>query len=1082
MAILKGDPSEEEDAPLIHHRSFDSTVLMTNAQPDRRRDALPISTSHPTDTGGRRGSMADDTQYLPSRSYFSSAVGHVEDLQNGYSATLQDIRQRSLALNDMYMKGSEKGSESSTASTSKDSPSPIPKVSPFSNLSLLFSSSSAKKHEASTSETPSSPPTAPPTETTPLIHPRKELHATFPTAEPRSTIHPATEPDGLSISPGQRKQFWKDFFDRFPVLPGMEDDPDHQQPLPPSSDSSSATLLAHADTTDVSPTKRLSYMVQQMRSMSARDWCSELLIRPIGYIPAVILGLLLNLLDAISMITFPLSNPIFTDFGPDGISMFFVSCFISQMVYSCGGSVFKGGNGSMMIEVVPFLHIIADQITSTIGPDRPHEVIATTIMAFAISTVLTGLVFLVLGAFKLGSLIGFFPRHILVGCIGGVGWFLVATGLEVSARLDEPLTYTAGTFRELFLDPHKLALWSTPFGLALILRAMQKRWNHPLLVPSFFMAIPVVFWVLVGIVGWDIGQLRADGWVFPLPRGDAPFWRFYTHYDLRATNWKALAETIPAMLALTFFGILHVPINVPALGVSTNEDNVDTNRELVAHGISNMLSGFAGSVQNYLVYTNSLLFIKSGGDSRVAGVMLAFATLIIYFVGPWIVGYIPVMVVGALIFHLGLDLLKEALVDTFAVVHQFEYVTICAIIVLMAALGFVEGIFVGIVLACVFFVVMNSRRGVLRLVVRGSALRSTVRRFRRQQKFLSQVADQICIMKLQGYMFFGTIGSVEKAIKGLLANRQWEANPIRFLILDFTTVQGLDFSAAEAFIRIRRLLRARGIYMVLSGVSASSDEGKAVRSVGIWCDDADEYLQVFENLNEALEWCENVLLQAYYLQQERFRKSRRAERKDIDNPAVKEQALLLASSPRMNQLNEAVETSMTAPQHLSNAEQPIPLLMQAFADIAVTDQQEFCFALSKYFERITIPGTKLVWSKGDPADSLLLVEQGVLKSVINFADNDRNLDHPPKGIPCHTSIETILPGTFIGELGLFGEKPRSQTLTVDTDAILWRLDRSNFERMLKTEPDVALRFLKVTLYFTGARLDVMTRFAFALEG
>lgn len=48
--------------------------------------------------------------------------------------------------------------------------------------------------------------------------------------------------------------------------------------------------------------------------------------QPISYIPAVILGLLLNLLDAISygMITFPLNNPIFASFGPDGISMFFV--------------------------------------------------------------------------------------------------------------------------------------------------------------------------------------------------------------------------------------------------------------------------------------------------------------------------------------------------------------------------------------------------------------------------------------------------------------------------------------------------------------------------------------------------------------------------------------------------------------------------------------------------------------------------------------------------------------------------------------------------------------------------------------
>lgn len=50
-----------------------------------------------------------------------------------------------------------------------------------------------------------------------------------------------------------------------------------------------------------------------------------------------------------------------------------------------------------------------------------------------------------------------------------------------------------------------------------------------------------------------------------------------------------------------FSGILHVPINVPALGVSLNEDNVDTNRELMAHGFSNMFSGLVGSVQSMCI-------------------------------------------------------------------------------------------------------------------------------------------------------------------------------------------------------------------------------------------------------------------------------------------------------------------------------------------------------------------------------------------------------------------------------------------------------------------------------------------------
>lgn len=146
--------------------------------------------------------------------------------------------------------------------------------------------------------------------------------------------------------------------------------------------------------------------------------------------------------------------------------------------------------------------------------------------------------------------------------------------------------------------------------------------------------------------------------------------------DFSEVDWKALASTVPAMFALTFFGILHVPINVPALGVSTGEDNVDVNRELIAHGISNAMSGFAGSIQNYLVYTNSILFIRSGGDSRLAGIMLAIGTFGVMAIGPTIIGYIPVMVVGALIFLLGIELLREALYDTWGKLSGLEYLTV----------------------------------------------------------------------------------------------------------------------------------------------------------------------------------------------------------------------------------------------------------------------------------------------------------------------------------------------------------------------------------------------------------------------
>jgi sulfate permease, SulP family len=51
------------------------------------------------------------------------------------------------------------------------------------------------------------------------------------------------------------------------------------------------------------------------------------------------------------------------------------------------------------------------------------------------------------------------------------------------------------------------------------------------------------------------------------------------------------------MFALSFFGIIHVPINVPALALAVQEDDISTNEELINHGLSNTISGLAGSIQ-----------------------------------------------------------------------------------------------------------------------------------------------------------------------------------------------------------------------------------------------------------------------------------------------------------------------------------------------------------------------------------------------------------------------------------------------------------------------------------------------------
>ena len=160
------------------------------------------------------------------------------------------------------------------------------------------------------------------------------------------------------------------------------------------------------------------------------DHDSSMLNTVLYSLPAVLLATTLNLLDAVSygMIIFPATSRSIPDTAASsGISMFLVSTIVSQIVFTCGGSAFKGAVGSMMIEVMPFLQIMCGMIETSMAGSDSKAVLATIMCAYAMSCIMTGLVFLCLGILKLGNFIQFFPRHILMGCIGGIGLFLIVS-------------------------------------------------------------------------------------------------------------------------------------------------------------------------------------------------------------------------------------------------------------------------------------------------------------------------------------------------------------------------------------------------------------------------------------------------------------------------------------------------------------------------------------------------------------------------------------------------------------------------------------------------------------------------------
>lgn len=120
---------------------------------------------------------------------------------------------------------------------------------------------------------------------------------------------------------------------------------------------------------------------------------------------------------------------------------------------------------------------------------------------------------------------------------------------------------------------------------------------------------------------------------------------------------------------------------------------------------------------------------------------------------------------------------------------------------------------------------------------------------------------------------------MEEKCRAYLEAATWEKNPIRFLIIDLTLVNGIDLSAAEAFVRLHRLLEARRVQLVFCGQLATSDVAKALQAVNLWHGNAEVFATLNEvnlllvttwpevvliQLDKALEWTENAYIRLWY--------------------------------------------------------------------------------------------------------------------------------------------------------------------------------------------------------------------------
>jgi SulP family sulfate permease len=471
--------------------------------------------------------------------------------------------------------------------------------------------------------------------------------------------------------------------------------------------------------------------------------------------------------------------------------------------------------------------------------------------AFAIlggSTLVTGLLFWMVGRLRLGRLVRFFPYPVVAGFLAGSGWLLVEGALAmVSGRHG-----LAAGIAEL-ASPAMAFTATAAAGLAALLVAVMRRSDSPFTMPLVLLAAALAFHAVLPLLGLTAEQVRGWGWL-PGMAGDSGFSLPVLTEILALADWGRVAEAVPAMVSVAVLGMLGLLLNVSGIELAQGRD-IDADAELRSTGAANLMAGALGGPSGYVGLGMTLLAGRMGATGRGAGLATAAVILGGLFVAGWLVSVTPVFLTAGLILFLGVELLMEWLIEARHRLPRTEWLIVLAVVLAIAGIGFMEGLALGLAVSLAMFVYSYSRLPVIRGRHSGAELRSRVDRSPAASLHLTCAGAAIEAMQLQGYLFFGTAEQIVAPIRRRL--EQAGGPSLRFLIIDFRHIKGMDSAAAGVFRRIRNLMEAAGATLVLSALPAAVDE--AFRNSGL-DPDGDPVLRRAPDLDHALEACEEALL------------------------------------------------------------------------------------------------------------------------------------------------------------------------------------------------------------------------------
>ena len=302
-----------------------------------------------------------------------------------------------------------------------------------------------------------------------------------------------------------------------------------------------------------------------------------------------------------------------------------------------------------------FTAIIAGFVTSLLGGSKvnitgPTAAFATIVAGIILTegmdglflaTIMAGLILILMGLLRVGTLIKYIPHTITIGFTAGIAVTLVVGQLKDFFGLTYPANTTAiETMEKLKLVVEHISTFNPwAFGIGLLGLAILILW------PKVSKKIPgSLIAVLVGALVCLIPMINANtiGSQYPISSALPTF-----HFP------EITGERILALLPSAFTIALLAGIeSLLSCVVSDNmiEDKHNSNTELIALGTSNILVGCFGGIPATGAIARTAANVKNGGKSPLSGMVHAVVLLLILVLLMPLASYIPMPIIAAILF------------------------------------------------------------------------------------------------------------------------------------------------------------------------------------------------------------------------------------------------------------------------------------------------------------------------------------------------------------------------------------------------------------------------------------------------